>query len=139
MESFFRGVKILFLVLVLNACDLGDDGVSYHFVSLPVVDVGMPESFRLNETYEIGVTLLLPNGCAQFEGFDVTSEDTTVRRVVAIGTEVDGPSCTQEVSEVEATFRFICLYPETYRFLFWTGEDESGEPRFLEIEVPVTR
>lgn len=139
MESFFRGVKILFLVLALNACDLEDDGVSYHFVSLPVVEVGMPESFRLNETYEIGVTLLLPNGCAQFEGFDVTSEDTTVRRVVAIGTEVDGPSCTQEVSEVEATFRFICLYPETYRFLFWTGEDESGEPRFLEIEVPVTR
>jgi hypothetical protein len=139
MESFWRGLKILLLGLVLNACDLDDDGVSYHFVSLPVAEVAMPESFRLNETYEIAVTLLLPNGCAQFEGFDVTSEDTTVRRVVAIGTEVDGPSCTQVVSEVEATFRFICLYPETYRFLFWTGEDESGEPRYLEIEVPVIR
>jgi hypothetical protein len=138
MKTPWNVLKAFLLLLVLNACDIGDDEVNYHFVTLEIVDVSMPESFNLNETYEIGVTVLVPNGCTQFEGFDVISEDTTVRTVVAIGTERDDVACTQVVSEVETSFDFVCLYPETYLFRFWTGEDDRGAPRYLEVEVPVT-
>jgi hypothetical protein len=138
MKTPWNVFKALLLFLVLNACDIGDDGVNYHFVTLQITDVSMPESFDLNETYEIGVTLLVPNGCTQFEGFDIKSEATTVRNVVAIGTELDDLACTQVVSEVETTFEFICLYRGTYLFRFWTGENEQGVPQYLEIEVPVT-
>lgn len=137
MKTLWNVCKAFLLLLVLNACDIGDDEVNYHFVTLEIIDVSMPESFTLNETYEIGVTVLVPNGCTQFEGFDVISEDTAVRNVVAIGTEWDDVACTEVISEVEATFDFLCLYPETYLFRFWTGEDEQGVPRYLEIEVPV--
>lgn len=138
MKTLWNVFKALLLLLVLNACDIGDDEVNYHFVTLETVDVSMPESFNLNETYQIGVTLLIPNGCTQFEGFDVIPEDTTVRNVVAIGTERNDVACTQALSEVETSFEFLCLYPETYLFRFWTGENEQGEPQYLEIEVPVT-
>lgn len=138
MKTLWNVFKAFLLLLVLSACDIGEDDVSYHFVTLEIVDVSMPESFNLNETYEIGVTVLVPNGCTEFEGFDVISEDTTVRNVVAIGTERNDVACTQVLSEVETSFDFICLYPETYLFRFWTGEDEQGVPQYLEIEVPVT-
>lgn len=137
MKTFWKVCKALLLLLVLNACDIGEDEVNYHFVTLRITDVSMPESFNLNETYEIGVTLLVPNGCTEFEGFDVASQDTTVRTVVAIGTQRDDVVCTQVVSEVETTFDFVCLYPDTYLFRFWTGENEQGVPQYLEIEVPV--
>jgi hypothetical protein len=137
MKTLWKVLKALLFLLVLNACDIGDDEVNYHFVTLQITDVSMPETFSLNETYEIGVTVLVPNGCTEFEGFNITSEGTTVRTVVAIGTQRDDVLCTQVVSEIEATFDFICLYPETYLFRFWTGEDEQGLSQYLEIEVPV--
>lgn len=138
MKAPLNILKAFLLLFVLNACDIGDDEVTYHFVTLQITEVSMPETFNLNESYEIGVTVLVPNGCTQFEGFDIVSEDTTVRNVVAIGTEQDDLACTQVVSEVETSFNFVCLYPETYLFRFWTGEDAQGVPRYLEIEVPVT-
>ena len=138
MKTLWNVLKAFLLLLVLNACDIGEDEVSYHFVTLEIIDVSMPESFNLNESYEIGVTVRVPNGCTEFEGFDVISEDTTVRNVVAIGTEWNDVVCTEVLSEVETTLDFVCLYPETYLFRFWTGEDPQGVPQYLEIEVPVT-
>ncbi len=138
MKTLWKVLKALLLLLVLNACDIGDDEVNYHFVTLQITDVSMPETFILNETYEIGVTVLVPNGCTEFEGFDITSQGTTVRTVVAIGTQWDDVACTEVISEIETTFDFVCLYPETYLFRFWTGENEQGVPQYLEIEVPVT-
>ena len=137
MKTLWKVLKVLLLLLVLNACDIGDDGVNYHFITLQITAVSMPETFTLNETYEIGVTVLVPNGCAEFEGFDINSEATTVRTVVAIGTQRDNIPCTQVVSEIETAFDFVCLYPETYLFRFWTGENEQGVPQYLEVEVPV--
>jgi len=137
MRTLWKVLKAIALVLVLNGCEIGEDEVNYHFVTLQVVDVDMPEAFRLSETYQVEVTVLETNGCTEFEGFNITSEDTTTRQVVAIGTEQTEVACAEIVTEARASFEFTCLYPETYVFRFWTGEDELGEPQFLEIEVPV--
>jgi len=137
MRTLWKVLKAIALVLVLNGCEIGEDEVNYHFVTLQVVDVDMPEAFRLSETYQVEVTVLETNGCTEFEGFNITSEDTATRQVVAIGTEQTEVACAEIVTEARASFEFTCLYPETYVFRFWTGEDELGEPQFLEIEVPV--
>jgi len=137
MKPFWNLLKLLLPLILLSACDIGEDEVSYHFVSLTTVAVDMPEEFRLNETYEIGVTVLEPNGCTEFAGFDILPEDTTVRRVVAIGTEQDDVACTEVLSEVATSFDFICLYPGTYVFRFWTGKNDEGVDQFMEFEVPV--
>ena len=137
MKTLWNVLKAIALVLVLNACEIGEDEVNYHFVTLQVVDVDMPEEFRLSETYLVEVTVLETNGCTEFEGFNITSEGTTTRQVVAIGTEQVEVDCAEIVTEARASFEFTCLYSETYVFRFWTGENEMGEPQFLEIEVPV--
>ncbi|MGB5189530.1 hypothetical protein [Robiginitalea sp.] len=137
MKPFWNILKLLLPLFLLSACDIGEDEVNYHFVSLKTLAVDMPEEFRLNETYEIGVTVLEPNGCTEFEGFDILPEDTTIRRVVAIGTEQNDVPCTEALSEVETSFDFICLYPGTYVFRFWTGKNQDGVDQFMEFEVPV--
>lgn len=137
--SLKKSIPLLlcFLVLGMTSCKLEDDGVNFRFVALQIVSADLPESFTLNETYEIKVRYLRPSACVYFEGFDITSEDTTTRNVVAIGTDFYEQTCTQAVEELEATFNFICLYEQTYLFKFWTGEDENGNQQYLEIEVPV--
>lgn len=137
MKTGWKVIVVLSLAFFSNACEIGDDEVDYHFVTLQIVAADLPEFFQLNETYEIGVTVLEPNGCTSFEGFNITSEDLTVRTVAAIGTEEVDAACTQAIREVETSFEFICLYTEPYVFRFWTGESASGEPQYLEIEVPV--
>jgi hypothetical protein len=137
--SFKKSISlfICFLVLSMSSCKLEDDSVNFRFVALEIVDVDMPESFELNETYEITVRFLRPSACVFFEGFDVTPDGTTTRNVVAIGSDFYEQVCTQAVEEQEASFNFICLYEGTYLFKFWTGEDENGNQQYLEVEVPV--
>lgn len=127
----------LFLLLGLSACKLEDDSISYHFVPLQITGVELPESFDINETYEISVTFIRPNTCVFFEGFDIRREDTTVRNVVAIGSELEDEVCTQVVEEFTNSFNFLVLYNEPYVFRFWTGEDENGNSEYIEITVPV--
>ncbi|MDC6404109.1 MULTISPECIES: hypothetical protein [Maribacter] len=129
---------VAFFALVLGSCSMEDDEPNFNFKALRIESAELPEYFNLNETYQIKVTYLLPDGCTQYEGFDVTMEDTTVRNVVAIGVAMtDLVSCTQAVIQEEASFNFIVKYDQPYTFRFYQGENSDGEPEFLEVEVPV--
>lgn len=137
MKRFWKGLPVFLLVLLLSGCDVSDDGMSYHFVTLEISGVEVPESFQLNETYEIVVSYVRPNGCTSFEGFDVQSEGHTTRRVVAIGAEFPEEDCSGGAEVVTTSFEFTCLYYEPYLFRFYSGRDESGAAQFIEVEVPV--
>lgn len=130
---------MLFTALTFLGCSLGDEQENFHFVALPITSVEMPESFVLNETYEIKVTYLRESDCEYFEGFDILKEDTTVRNVAAIGSMLsDSDTCKEISQEIETSFNFIVLYNQTYTFKYFTGNDENGDAQFIEIEVPVT-
>ena len=130
---------MLFTALTFLGCSLGDEQENFHFVALPITSVEMPESFVLNETYEIKVTYLRESDCEYFEGFDILKEDTTVRNVAAIGSMLsDSDTCKEISQEIETSFNFIVLYNQTYTFKYFTGIDENGDAQFIEIEVPVT-
>lgn len=125
------------LVLGLFSCNLDDNNSNYHFLPLQITDVGLPESFDLNATYEVSVTFIRPNSCVFFEGFDIRKTGTTVRNVVVVGSELEGQECAQVIEEVTETFNFLVLYTEPYVFRFWAGEDENGVSEYIEITVPV--
>ncbi|HSR59323.1 MAG TPA: hypothetical protein VLL47_01150 [Robiginitalea sp.] len=138
MKRLLKGLPILLGMLLYAGCDVSDDGAKYYFVPLQITAVDVPESFQLNETYEIGVTYLRPNGCTGFQGFDVISQDSAdyvIRRVVAIGAEFQDAPCPEINEELQASFQFICLYSKPYLFRFYTGDDEAGAPQYLEVEV----
>ena len=136
-KSIFLSL-VLAITLTLSSC-VKDDEPNFHFVPLQIQSADLPDSFSLNETYQIDVTYTIPDGCTGFSGFDVTSgNDTTTRNVVVIGTtRTDQDACTQATQEATGTFNFRVVYSDTYLFRFWQGEDEEGNQQYLEIEVPV--
>lgn len=136
MKSYRIIFYSLLLVLGLSSCNLGDDGPNFHFTALQITSAELPESFNLNETYEIKVTYVRPDGCTFFEGFDLSKEDVTVRNVVAVGSVRTDQTCTTAIEEEEATFLFVVLFDEPYTFRFWQGT-EDGTDEYFEVEVPV--
>lgn len=122
---------------LLGGCSL-DDEPNFHFTSLRIVFAELPESFELNETYQIFVDYELPGGCSAFEGFEVTQADTTVRNVVAIGSvRTDIAACPEEIREGQAFFNFVVIYDQPYTFKFHQGENSEGEAEYFEVIVPV--
>ena len=120
------------------SCDLDDDEQNFHFTTLSIVDANVPDSFVVNTTYDIEVTYLRPDGCTFFEGFDVTKTGETDRDVLVIGSVITGDvACTQAIEEVAATFQFTVIFTEDYHFRFYAGQDNEGNPRYLEYTVPV--
>ncbi|WP_343486958.1 hypothetical protein [Allomuricauda sp. d1] len=139
MKRVFAVALFSVLMLFMGGCDLDDDQ-NFHFVALRILDAEVPESFELNQVYDITVTYQRHNGCVFFQGFDVQDVDLTTRNIVAIGSELvdTDTACTQAVEEVEAQFRFQVLYSEPYLFRFYAGEDEDGNATYLEYTVEVS-
>jgi len=132
--NIFTIVAVFFL---FSSCSL-DDGTNFHFLPLQIVSAELPDSFNLNETYQIRVQYAQPNACTGFAGLEVVDIDTTVRNVAVVGTErTDQEVCAQLVTIRTATFNFIVNYSQTYTFRFLQGENENGEQMYLEVEVPV--
>ncbi len=125
------------LMLTLSSC-IKDDGPNFYYVPLQIESAELPDSFELNETYEIRVTFNRPDGCTSFGGFDVTPHDLTTRNVVVIGTKrTDAEACTEAIEQESRTFNFRVIHAQTYVFRFWHGQDEDGNQEYFEVEVPV--
>ncbi|XLS29345.1 hypothetical protein ACJD0Z_00655 [Flavobacteriaceae bacterium M23B6Z8] len=127
---------LFLLIAAISSCSLDDDA-NFHFEAVPVTGATLPESFELNETYEIKVNYIRPNNCYFFEGFDYVRTDENERTVTLITSVFDERGCTQDAQEVEVSFDFIVLNTGTYTFRFWQGTDANGDPDYLIVEVPV--
>jgi len=138
-------MKRLFILLfaavsVLESCSFDDDKVNFHYTPLEIVNAEVPESFDFGRTYTISVDILRPDDCTLTDSFDVrrhTTDSTNVRTVSAIGILLDNDECAPVDQEIQDTFEFEVRYTNPYIFRFYTGNDENGDPQFLEIEVPV--
>lgn len=135
-----RLVYLLITVITfafLGSCSFDDDDPNFRFETLRIISAELPDSFTLNETFQIEITYVKPSGCINFEGFDVTNIELTTREVVAVGTARTDLTCIGTIIEETSIINFIVLYDEPYIFRFWQGEGTDGEGEFLEIQVPV--
>jgi hypothetical protein len=138
MRKLFFICVVSGLLLQTVSCSLNDDSPNFHFKPLQITSAVVPDSFELNETYQITVNYTLPDACTDFGGWDVTKSDTTIRNVVVFGrVRTDQEVCTPLAQEAQASFDFICIYDEPYTFRFWQGEGEDGEQEYFEVIVPV--
>jgi len=133
--------KLIFLCLIsvfIVSCSLkGDDSpnISYEFV--PIDSVTVPDSFMLNETYQISVTYYRPTTCHSFNDFYYHKYDNE-RIVAVINTVVEGTSCEAlENDLVEVSFNFVCTQSGSYIFKFWQGFDDNQNDLYYTVEVPV--
>ena len=126
------------LLLTTFSCDLEGDDTNFEFVRLQAIDAEFPESFQLGKVYKINVKGILPDGCTNFKGFDITRPSRTDRDVVMVGvTYSDDRACTQATEEITTSFNFEVLYEDPYYFRIWAGTDTQGNNLYLEYEIPV--
>jgi len=132
-------VLVLSAVVCLSSCTLEDDGPNFHFAPLQITAAQLPDTFRLSETYRINFTYLRPDNCTFYDYPDVRKpQGANIREVVAIGiVRTDMDACEDLMEENEAAFDFAIIYNEPYTFRFYQGEDNAGEPQYLEVTVPV--
>ena len=134
MKHFFT--LFLFTLLIVG-CDDDNDYHDYHLEYTGVVSAELPDEFTYGHTYEINVTIELPNSCYYHYGqYDYFYEGTT-RLIYPIVHIDDDVSCTQNITETTFSIPVHALQYEPYIFKFYQGEDANGQDMYLTIEVPV--
>lgn len=139
--------KILLLVtalFIICSCSMDDGGERpFHVEILPVSGVtNLPRFFTPGRTYDIKAIYEKPSSCHISQEFHYEKEAniTTLWLQTLV---VKDPECEDEVNQMvmeEAVYTFKC--PSTYQastciFRFYSGNDPSGNPIYIEEEVPV--
>lgn len=130
-------IAFCFIFLCLASCSTNNDDTSYSFEVLPVESVDIPSEFTLGITYPITVNYFRPSTCHSFKEFYYLKENN-IRTVAPVTYVLNNNNCEALTDElVYTTFNFIVTSIGSYIFKFWQGEDDQGEPIYLNIEVPV--
>lgn len=140
MRCLYKTLSLLSLLVLLQGCDVADDGATYDLIALPISEVILPDTFKINERYQFSISFVRPDDCTGFRGFEMVAEETdthTVRHVMAIGAQFHDGLCPEAPETLQTSMQFVCQYSSPYLFRFYTGEDAYGNPQYLEIEVPV--
>lgn len=130
--------KIFFVIFafVLFASCSDDDGSDYHYELLPTEEAIVPESFEFGQVYEIAVKYIVPDDC--YISSDILYEyDLDARNIAVIALVVENDACEPLEEEATLTFNVQALQHKPYIFRFWQGEDDNGDPIYLEVVVPV--
>ncbi len=125
----------IFILLLTVSCS-DDDSSNYHYELLPVEDAIVPDEFVQGQVYFITVKYIRPTECYVYN--DVLYEyDFDARNIAVVSTVVEDSDCEEIDSEKELTIRVQALQTSPYVFRFWQGDDDDGNPIYLEIIVPV--
>ena len=131
-----KKIFFVFFVLLLTVSCSDDDNTNYHYELLPVEDAIVPDEFIHGQVYFITVKYIRPDDCYVYN--DVLYEyDYDARNIAVISTVIENENCEVLDSEEELTIRVQALQTSPYIFRFWQGDDENGDPIYLEIIVPV--
>ncbi|MEN8186115.1 MAG: hypothetical protein ABFR05_03180 [Bacteroidota bacterium] len=129
-----KTIVIFFIVILFFSCS--DDDENYFYGFLPIEEAFVPDEFEYGEIYNLSVKYIRPDNCYLYS--DIIYEyDLNARNVAVISTVIDDDNCIPLNEEREISFRVHALQQEDYIFRFWQGDDENGDPIYLEIIVPV--
>lgn len=134
--SFKKIFFVIFAVILMVSCS-DDDSYEYHYELLPTEDAVVPDEFIYGEIYELTVKYMVPNDC--YVNSDILYEyDYDARNIAVVSLVIESNDCETLDLEQELSFQVHAVQQSPYIFRFWQGDDDNGDPIYLEIEVPVT-
>ncbi|WP_412985020.1 hypothetical protein [Pontimicrobium sp. IMCC45349] len=128
---------VVMLALTITSCSDDDDGHAFYLEYAKVLNANVPEQFQYGHTYQINMTVELPNSCYFFYNQFDYFYDGNSRLVYPIAHVDIEDTCEPIITEDELIISVRALQSEPYLFKFYQGKDENGEDLFLTIEVPV--
>lgn len=136
MQRIFILLSIMALTV---SCGINDDydGKKFRVEFVAIDSVKIPEVFIQGRTYPIKAIYNKPTDCHSIDGFYYQANGFT-RTVALQAIVVENDDCKTLNDDPEETFfNFIVGNNSSYLFKFYKGEDNEGNPVFLEVEVPV--
>ena len=140
MKRLFYLFSSVAITVGLASCSIDDDGANFYYAPLEIVNAQVPDTFEYGKVYTIKVDLLRPDDCTLSDSFDVrrsATDSTNIRTVSAIGIVLEKDECQEVAEEITDSFQFEVIYNDPYVFRFYSGNNENGDPEFIEVEVPV--
>ncbi|SHI51565.1 hypothetical protein [Pseudozobellia thermophila] len=140
MKRLFYLFTSVAITVGFASCSLDDDGANFYYAPLEIVNAQVPDTFEYGKVYTINVDLLRPDDCTMSDTFDVrrsATDSTNIRTVSAIGIVLEKDECEEVSEEIRDSFQFEVIYNDPYIFRFYSGDNENGDPEFIEVEVPV--
>lgn len=105
---------------------------------MEITEVDVPEFLVLNESHNLDVTFSRADSCTFFQGFDVFTEENGRTTVIAIGSVLTEEECNAGQESLNSIVTLLVQYQVPfYQLRFYSGEDEAGNPTYLEYNVPV--
>ncbi len=136
MKRIFATALLVLGGLISVNCEL-DTGENFHFVSMEITEVDVPNVFILGRAHTIEVGFTRADNCTYFQGFDVFSEENGMTTVVAIGSVLTEEDCSPSDEALTGVLTLTAEDVEFYTLRFYTGEDSDENPQYLEYRVPV--
>lgn len=139
MKKVLKYMSVVVMLVLFSACD-DDDNYYYHdfhYEYVGVTSADVPDEFTFGNTYQINVTVELPNGCYYFYNQYDYFYEGTARLIYPIAHVDDNVACTENISTATFSIPVTVLQSEPYIFKFYQGEDANGQDIYLTIEVPV--
>lgn len=131
--------RLLFIsifALFLTSCLDDDYNPNYHFDTIPVESIELPDFFEQNQVYDITISFNLPDSSHNF--YQLYFEHNNKERIVAVVTYVnEDVSATGPEIDREYTFKLTAAQEDEYIFKIWKGKDENNEDVYETITVPV--
>lgn len=133
--------RLLFIsifALFLTSCIKDDDdcNLNYRFDTLPIETITLPDSFELNEKYDITINYNLPDSSHNF--YQLYFEHNNKERIVAVISYVnEDVSATGPVINKDYTFKLTAAQEDEYIFKIWKGKDENDDDIYETFTVPV--
>ncbi len=129
---------VLILAFVTMSCS-DDDAQMFFFELVPTASVeNVPENFILNKADTLVVRFSRPSLCHSFQGFEYEKEGNT-RKIAVVTRVIEAGDQCGATDEGERVVPFI-FRPEATGIVvlrFFQGDNDAGEPQFLDIEVPI--
>jgi len=126
---------LIFSIILLTISCSSDDDTNYQYKLLPIKEAFVPDEFNYGQIYTINVKYIRPDDCHIYS--DILYEyDYDARNIAVVSTVVDDANCEILDSEEMLSFTVQALQHQPYIFRFWQGDDENGDPIYLEVEVP---
>ena len=131
-----KRIFFVIFILILSVSCSDDDSSNYHYELLPVEDAIVPDEFVYGQVYFITVKYIRPDACYVYN--EVLYEyNYDARNIAVVSTVVEEGNCEILDREEELTIRVQALQSSPYIFRFWQGDDDEGNPIYLEVIVPV--
>lgn len=143
-------MKKLLLLLALvtfsifSSCSPEDDNnLSFTLELVPVQDIAdIPEHFERGRTYDIKLYYMMPSDCHYLNKILLEPMGANEWMVAIEAFVVDNPDCNQFEQMVmeEVIVQFTCTTSysgNNCTLKFYNGEDDEGNPQFIERTIPV--